>query len=1120
VVLDNLSALAKLKNRHCPHNAAERSVPLTEAQKQLVLLSRMSLDGSVAYNEPVVLKIDGPLRIDALRSAVRSLVERHESFRSRIHIQDNELIIAAQRDIEVPVTDFSELPGDEQPNHVARWFLDRSGRAFDLEQGPLLNVELVRLSEDRHYLYLSAHHTVIDGASIGILLGELSTLYNAALSGAEPDLPAPTQISDYGQWLARSIETSEWQRQKAFWIERIVPSSPMPALPTDHPRPPRKTYNGRRLTATLDPRLCAEVKRIGRRENCTLFMVLLAAYTVLLHRMADQSEIVVGIPALGRSLPGGNSLVAYCAHIMPIFSNLAPADRFADHLKSIRSELLDAYENQDFPFANYLADVKIPRDPGWSPLVNYVFNLDSELPGLAMQGLSVTLHDQPVSTARFDIGLNVVEMNNRLVLYCDYNADLFYQETIGRLLEGFQTLLQAIVSEPGNVVLELPLLSATQREQILTGFNRPDHPVPSGGCQAIHQAFEAMVRRTSEAVAITGPAIGTAERQNLTYGQLNQRANQLAHHLIERGLAAEELVGIYLNRSVDMVVAVLAILKAGGAYLPLDPDYPRARVDFILRDAGSRFIVTKSALWQELGALQAEAICVDAEAASIARQPDHDPACQVRGDHLAYIIYTSGSTGSPKGTEITHRNVTRLFTATDAWFGFGAGDVWPLFHSLAFDFSVWELWGALAYGGRLVIVTYETSRTPSAFYDLLATERVTILNQTPSAFQQLSQYDQTQDRTTDLALRLVIFGGEALDPAMLKPWIERHGDQPPRLVNMYGITETTVHVSYRPITAADLDGGRSVIGRPIPDLQIYILDDRGEPVPVGVRGEIHVAGAGVARGYLRRPDLTRDRFVANPFGGGRLYRTGDLGRYLANGDIDYLGRRDQQVKLRGFRIELGEIETALTAHPAVMQAVVIAADDPHGNKRLIAYLVTPPGELAPPAAILRVHLKSTLPDYMIPAAFVPLSSFPLTAHGKIDRGALPAPEMTPACQDNYTAPRTVTEEVLADIWRDVLSVPRVGVHDNFFDLGGHSLLATQLLTRIRRAFRMDLSITQLFEAQTVAELAQRLIVLEPTPGQVEKVAALRRRIQVMSADEVTQAISRHDIAARAQRASV
>ncbi|MBV8235528.1 MAG: amino acid adenylation domain-containing protein [Acidimicrobiia bacterium] len=1089
----------------------ERTIPLTEAQRQLVLLAQMSRDGSIAYNEPVVLKLEGRLDIDALRRAVQVLVDRHEALRSHIRARDNVLVIAPHRDVDVPVVDLSDRDNAENDERVARWFRTQAQAPFDLEHGPLVRLDVVKASRERHYLHLSAHHTVVDGATMGLLVDELGALYNAAVAGLPHSLPDPIQISDYQAWLQQSLPTQAWQDQRQFWLSRLAGHPPVPELPTDRPRPPRKTYRGQRQTLALDPALDEAIRRVGQRENCTLFMTLLAAYTVLLHRLADQEEILVGIPALGRSLPGGDRLVAYCAHLMPLGSDIRARPRFSAHLRSIRAALLDAYENQDVPFAEYLGSLEIVRDPSRAPLVDHIFNLDGKLPVPQMAGLAVAYHDQPVCTSRFEIGLNAVEIDDRLVLYCDYNTDLFDAETIDRLLTSSQTLLRGIVESPERDVLELPLLTAAERERILTDGSTHGQRVSDVPHAALHQFFEAQVEETPEATAVVLPESGSERRSRLSYAELNRRANQLAHWLRRRGVGPEVVVGGYIDRSVDMVVAVLGILKAGGAYLPLDPDSPRDRLDFILGDAGPRLVLSRDALRDALPDGAVEILCLDAAGEAIAREPGHNPQCLTTGDHLAYVIYTSGSTGRPKGTEVLHRNVTRLFTATADWFGFHGGDVWTLFHSLAFDFSVWELWGALAYGGTLVIVSHATSRTPAEFYKLLRAEGVTVLNQTPSAFRQLIQHEESLEEPAELALRLVISGGEALDPAMLRPWVARHGAERPRLVNMYGITETTVHVSYRPIGAEDLDRGRSVIGRPIPDLQVYILDRLGQPVPVGVRGELYVGGAGVARGYLRRPELTAARFVRDPFRRdphARLYRTGDLGRSLPDGDIEYLGRCDHQVKIRGFRIEPGEIEAALASHPGVREAVVVAADDPQGHKRLVAYLVAEAGEQPPGTAALREFLRRKLPDYMIPAAFVPLDAIPLTAHGKVDRRALPTPDRAGAQDESYVAPRTAVEEVLAGIWSEVLNVERVGVHDNFYDLGGHSLLATQLLTQVRQAFRMELSIAQLFEAQTVAELAGRLAALEETPGRVEKMARLRLRVQGMSADEVAQALRR------------
>jgi amino acid adenylation domain-containing protein len=588
--------------------------------------------------------------------------------------------------------------------------------------------------------------------------------------------------------------------------------------------------------------------------------------------------------------------------------------------------------------------------------------------------------------------------------------------------------------------------------------------------ECLHQRFEAQARRTPEAVALT------VEGRALSYGELNARANRLAHHLRSLGVEPESPVGLCVERSAEMIVGVLGILKAGGAYVPLDPVYPPERLAFLLADSGVRILLTQDALLDRLPEHESFVVCLDSGWDAIARHDDADPPNVTTPEGLAYVIYTSGSTGRPKGSLISHANVVRLFDATWPWFRFGPSDVWTLFHSFAFDFSVWEIWGALLYGGRLVVVPYWVSRTPEAFYGLLRDERVTVLNQTPSAFRQLVAAEDAIE-VAGLALRLVIFGGEALELQALRPWFARHGDQVPQLVNMYGITETTVHVTYRPVSLADLDRvpASSPIGRPIPDLRLYVLDRQLQPVPIGVTGELYVGGAGLARGYLNRPALTAERFLPDPFGapGGRLYRTGDLARRRPDGDLDYLGRADDQVKIRGFRIELGEVESALLRHPAIREVVAVAREDTPGDRRLVAYLVVG-GQGTPDAAELRRWLEGTLPEYMIPAAFVPLEALPLTPHGKVDRKALPAPEADRAgLRVEFVAPRNAAEEVLAAIWAEVLGLERVGIQDDFFELGGNSLLATQVMSRLRQALRAEVPLRALFEAPTVAALAER-----------------------------------------------
>ncbi|WP_080603615.1 amino acid adenylation domain-containing protein, partial [Microcystis aeruginosa] len=636
---------------------------------------------------------------------------------------------------------------------------------------------------------------------------------------------------------------------------------------------------------------------------------------------------------------------------------------------------------------------------------------------------------------------------------------------------------------------------------------------PANKC--IHQLFEEQVERTPNAVAVT------YENESLTYRELNNRANQLAHYLRKLGVKADTLVGISLERSLEMMVGLLGILKAGGAYVPLDPDYPQERLSFMLEDSQVKVLVTQAKLVKSIPEHQAQLICLDTEWEKIAQNITSNPESVAKPENLIYIIYTSGSTGKPKGVLVNHSNVVRLFAATDAWYNFNSQDVWSLFHSYAFDFSVWEMWGALLYGGRLVVVPYLVTRSPEAFYQLLYQEKVTILNQTPTAFRQLiqaeeslkgsfplSRGDRSSTTDNDLSLRLVIFGGEALEINSLQPWFQRHGDQCPQLVNMYGITETTVHVTYRPLSMNDLDSTASVIGRPIPDLQVYLLDQHLQLVPVGVPGEMYVGGAGVTKGYLNRPELTTERFIPSPFekdevipptplnkGGNepsKLYKTGDLARYLPDGNIEYLGRIDNQVKIRGFRIELGEIEALLASHPQIWETVVIVRDDATGDKRLVAYIV-PQSEKTITINEIRQFLKAQLPGYMIPNAFVILDALPLTANGKIDSRALPPPESSSEPSDKYVAPRTPIEDILVTVWSEVLKVEKVGINDNFFELGGHSLLATKLVAQIRDRLKVELPLRQLFNSATLAELAQGIEQLKQQKSDTIVPAILPRK---------------------------
>ena len=699
------------------------------------------------------------------------------------------------------------------------------------------------------------------------------------------------------------------------------------------------------------------------------------------------------------------------------------------------------------------------------PVLNSVPGIkDSKVLPVVIERVS-NLEEQEEVRAMLGRDLTLVIPDSGQAIGWRYNPEVLDRDSINRMWGQFETLLQSLTTHSDRHLAYQSVLPEAERHQILHEWNESEVNFVPDKC--LHQLFEEQAERSPDAIALV------YEDRQLSYGELNQQANRLAHYLRSLGVNAETLVGICVERSLDTVIGILGILKAGGAYVPLDPSYPQDRIAYSIADSQLSVLLTNEKHLTDLPENQAQLVCFDRDRQTISSYSDANPKADVKPSNLAYVIYTSGTTGKPKGVLIEHYNVYRLFAATESWYNFNHTDVWTMFHSYAFDFSVWELWGALLYGGKLVVVPYLVSRSPDRFYQLLIDEQVTVLNQTPSAFSQLIAIDERAELDSKLNLRLVIFGGEALDIQSLKPWFERHGDSSPQLVNMYGITETTVHVTYRPLTIADTYSQSSVIGCPIPDLKIYLLDKYLQPVPIGTLGEMYVAGAGLARGYLNRPKLTQERFIVSPFDSAqKLYKTGDLGRYSPSGEIDYLGRIDNQVKIRGFRIELGEIEAVLAQHPGIRQNAVIVREDTPGNKRLVAYLIPRP-EFNLTVTELRKVLQQQLPDYMIPSAIVQLEAFPLTPNGKIDRRALPLPEQL-VQHEEIVAPRTELETKLVTIWQKVLDKDSISVTANFFDLGGHSLLAVSLLTEIEQSFKTSLPLETFLSAPTIEDLADIL----------------------------------------------
>jgi len=932
------SGLTRNQERTLPpliRMSRQSQLPLSFAQQRLWFLDQLE-PGNPFYNVPQCLRITGPLDVSALSRAINEIVRRHEVLRTRYSLSGGQPVQSVVAELTIPLqrVDLSDRIEAEREAEARRVVMLDATRPFDLESGPVLRATLIQLSSSEQLLALNTHHIASDGWSMGLFVKELTALYSAfAADGPSPLPELPVQYADFALWQRQWLKNEELTTHLLYWRRQLDGAPAVLDMPTDRPRADAQSRSGDRRFLVLQPPLRDALKALARSEGATLYMTLLAAFQTLLWRYTGQEDIVVGSPIANRNRAEIENLIGFFVNALALRTRFSGEPTFRALLGQVKETALEAYAHQDFPFEKLVEEIDPERRLGRNPLFQVLFVLQNapkyalDLPGLELQWLDI--HS---GTAKFDLALHVVEREAGLSCMMEYRTDLFEAASIDRLLSHFQTLLTGIVADPDAQLATLPLMTCEQERELLRDLNAEAVDYEPRYC--IHQLVEAQAEKTPDSIALV------FENQRLTYRELNQRSNQLAHFLRAHGVQPEVMVGMCVDRSLEMVIGILGILKAGGAYLPLDGTYPSDRLSFMLGDANPPIVLTQQHLSDKLRDYDGRIVRLDQDWDAIAAQPTDALDCQVQPGNLAYVIYTSGSTGTPKGVQVTHHNVIRLFQATWGWYRFDAQDVWTVFHSYAFDFSVWELWGALMYGGRAVLVPYLVSRSPAEFYRLLVEQKVTVLNQTPSSFRQLIRAEE-QHGLQPLALRLVIFGGEQLDMRSLAPWFERHGDRMPQLVNMYGITETTVHVTYRPLSIGDLAGG-SVIGRPIPDLQLRLLDRNRRLVPIGVTGEMYVGGAGVARGYLNRSALTADRFIdddADSLRAGRLYRTGDLARYLANGDVEYLGRIDHQVKIRGFRIELGEIETLLAGHAAVRDCIVLAREDQPGEKQLVAYVV-------------------------------------------------------------------------------------------------------------------------------------------------------------------------------------
>ncbi|MEH2050448.1 amino acid adenylation domain-containing protein [Nostoc sp.] len=1062
----------------------EGLLPVSFAQERVYFIQQLAPE-SIAYQFQATMRFQGQLNVPILQQCLKEIVLRHEIFRTTYPAVNGQLfqVIHPAQPISFRVIDLQTFSEPEREIEAQCLIEAELQKPFDLNQLPLVRWVLFKLSEQEHLLIHIEHHITHDGWSFNVFLGELLELYQAFCLGNPSPLPQPLlQFVDFAHWQRQWVKSQEAEVQKAYWQQKLSGSSPLLALPYDRPRPTEQTYSGDQIRVELPIDLCESLRVLSRQEGVTLFMTMLGAFLIILHRYTGQDDLSVGTAVANRRIQEVEKLIGMIVNNLVLRTDLSGNPTFRELLGRVRQVTLEAYTNEDLPFDQVVEVLKPIRNLSHNPLFQVMFSFhDSPMPDLRLPGLDISLYE-PISnkSAKFDLDLLVIPRSEQRVqngsktgakgitLVLEYNSDLFDAGTIQLILEEYQTLLQGTVDKPEQRISELPLLTQTQ-QQLLVEWNQTHREYLNKEC--IHKLFAAQVELTPDAVAIQQAG------EQLTYRELSDRANQLAHHLQSLGVKPETLVGICVERSLEMIVGLLGILKAGGAYIPLDPAYPQERLTDILEDTQLSILLTQERFQDKLPNYAGKIICLDTDWLEIAQHSTANPINKVKLHNLAYIIYTSGSTGKPKGVMIEQRSLTNFTLTAIHEYGINASDNILQFASICFDASVEEIFPCLSVGATLVLRTEEMLHSSDEFWRCCREWQLTVLDLPTAYWHQLVAELTPEDSRIAKSLRMVIIGGEEAQLEKVMHWHSSiaHLSNPPQLLNSYGPTEATVITTSNCLTPAATSVS---IGRPISNAQVYILDRYLQPVPIGVTGELYIAGDGLARGYWQRPELTALKFIENPFYNPkskiqnpkleRLYKTGDMARFRPDGNLEYLGRVDNQVKIRGFRIELGEIETVLREHSQVFQAVVIAREDIPGQKRLVAYVVPKESQLTTDE--LRHFFKQKLPNYMVPSAFVLLKALPMTLNQKVDYHALPAPDLSRSVEDKFVAPQTPTEERLAAIWSEILRLKQVGIHDNFFELGGDSILSIQVISRANQA-GIQIAPKQLFQYQTIAELA-------------------------------------------------
>ena len=1059
-------------------------IPLSWAQERLWFLNH--LEGkSATYNMPLALRISGNLDINALQKALAQIVQRHEVLRTSFQTENAKAIqvIDPEPTMKINLVDLQQLETTQRENSVLTQAQLEATTPFDLENGPLIRCSLLQLSASEYVLLLTMHHIISDGWSIGVLIQELSSLYQAFIQPEESPLASlPIQYGDFAIWQRQYLSGEILSNQLDYWKQQLSGAPDLLQLPTDFPRPTIQTYQGTTQSFILNTDLTTKLQTLSRSEGTTLFMTLYTAFSTLLYRYSGQSDILIGSPIANRNRSEIEGLIGFFVNTLALRTNFENNPSFKELLAQVRETTLKAYEHQDVPFEQVVEALQPQRSLSHSPLFQVMFVLqnapigDVKLPGVTLSSIQLES-----TIAKFDLTLSITETDQGLLAEWEYNTDLFDGSTIEQMAGHFQNLLEAIVEDPSEEVSSFTFLSEEESHQLLVEWNDTATDYPAYKC--IHQLFEEQVEKTPDAVAVV------FESESLTYQQLNQRANQLAHHLQSLGVKPEVLVGICVERSVEMVVGLLGILKAGGAYVPLDPNYPQERLSYMLSDSGVGVLITQSSLVESLPEHNARVVCLDSDWGAIEQQSKENIDVGVNSDNLAYVIYTSGSTGKPKGVMIQHNNVMALLhgfeqVAQKVEFSNSTSVC-----SYSFDLCVWELFSSLCFGQTLHILDLETLTNPKDFADYLVAHKINTTYIPPALLQdvaiELEKYNQS------VALNRILVGVEPIKQVTLQSFYDMSPEI--RIVNGYGPTETTICATFYNFCRVIDKEKPTPIGSPVTNYQIYILDSHLQPVPVGVAGELYIGGDGLARGYLNRPQLTSEKFIQSPFDNSkRLYKTGDLARYLPDGNISFIGRIDNQVKIRGFRIELGEIEAILTSHPQVDRAVVIATGENTSNKRLVAYLVAN-SEIT--TQQLREHLRAQLPDYMVPSAFVNLDSLPLTPNGKIDRKALPTPDINLTRSHEYVPPQTETEKHIVGVLQEVLQLEKVSINDNLFELGANSLTLVTINIKLRQILSIELPLVDMFTYPNIKTLSQHIVNINNPESLIKEQLLSRRQIK-------------------------